>query len=145
MDKYNVWTVVDRQPNMRVIGARWVFTRKVDGQTGLPSTYKARWVAKGFSQFQGLDFNELFASVAHKDSNQLFLSVVNHLDLECNQVDITAAFLNGNLEETIYLNPPEGSKIEQDKVLLLRVMWAMTTCYQFIYLACQERLTSLIS
>ena len=69
MDKYNVWTVVDRQPNMRVIGARWVFTRKIDGQTGLPSTYKARWVAKGFSQVEGLDFNELFASVAHKDSN----------------------------------------------------------------------------
>ena len=120
MDKYNVWTVVDCQPNMRVIGARWVFTRKIDGQTGLPSTYKARWVAKGFSQVEGLDFNELFASVAHKDSNRLFLSVVNHLDLECDQVDITAAFLNGDLEETIYLNPPEGSNIGQDKVLLLR-------------------------
>ena len=120
MDKYSVWTVVDRQPSMRVIGARWVFTRKIDGQTGLPSTYKACWVAKGFSQVEGLDFNELFASVAHKDSNRLFLSIVNHLDLECDQVDITAAFLNGDLEETIYLNPPEVSNIGQDKVLLLR-------------------------
>ena len=105
---------------MRVIGARWVFTRKIDAQTGPQSTFKACWVAKGFDQVEGLDFNELFASVAHKDSNRLFLSVVNHLDLECNQMDITAAFLNGDLKETIYLNPPEGSSIGQDKVLLLR-------------------------
>ncbi len=68
MEKYKVWDVVDRKPEMRVVGARWVYTRKVDGQTGLPSTYKARWVAKGYSQIEGVDFNELFAAVAHKDT-----------------------------------------------------------------------------
>ena len=68
MEKYKVWDVVDRKPEMRVVGARWVYTRKVDGQTGLPSTYKARWVAKGYSQIKGVDFNELYAAVAHKDT-----------------------------------------------------------------------------
>ena len=68
MEKYKVWDVVNRKPEMRVVGARWVYTRKVDGQTGLPSTYKARWVAKGYSQIEGVDFNELFAAVAHKDT-----------------------------------------------------------------------------
>ena len=58
-------------------------------QAGLPAAYKARWVAKGYSEVNGPDYNEFFASVAHKDSNRVFLSVVNHLDLECDQVDIT--------------------------------------------------------
>lgn len=120
MDKYKVWDVVDRQPSMRVVGARWVYTRKIDGSTGLPSTYKARWVAKGFSQIEGIDYNELYAAVAHKDTIRVFLSLVNYFDLECDQVDIVAAFLNGNLQETIYMDPPEGSELSNNKVLQLR-------------------------
>jgi len=120
MEKYKVWDVIPRQSHMRVVGARWVYTRKIDGETGKPSAYKARWVAKGFSQLEGVDFDELFAAVAHKDSIRVFLALVNHLDLECDQIDIKAAFLNGDLEETIYLAPPEGSNIASNKVLLLR-------------------------
>jgi hypothetical protein len=104
MEKYKVWDVVDRQDNMRVAGARWVFTRKIDGTTGLPSTYKARWVAKGFSQIEGIDYTELYAAVAHKDTIRVFLSLVNYIDMECDQVDIIAAFLNGDLRETIYMD-----------------------------------------
>ena len=120
MEKYKVWELVDRKPHMRVVGARWVFTRKIDGDTGLPSTHKARWVARGYSQIQGVDFTDLFASVVHKDTIRVLLSLVNHLDMECDQVDIKAAFLNGNLEEEIYLEPPQGSNIDSSKVLLLK-------------------------
>lgn len=119
MEKYKVWEVIPREPHMRVVGARWVYTRKIDGETGKPSAYKARWVAKGFSQVEGVDFDELFAAVAHKDSIRVFLALVSHLDLECDQVDIQA-FLNGDLQETIYLASPEGSNIAANKVLLLR-------------------------
>ena len=119
MDKYKVWDVVDRQSKMRVVGARWVYTRKIDGTTGLPSTYKARWVAKGYSQLEGIDYNELYAAVAHKDTIRVFLSLVNYFDLECDQVDIVAAFLNGDLEETIYMDPPQGSDLPSNKVLRL--------------------------
>jgi hypothetical protein len=66
-----------------------------------------------------VDFNELFAEVAHRDTVWVFISLVDHLDLECDQVHIKAAFLNGNLEETIYLSSPEGSNIPADKVFLL--------------------------
>jgi hypothetical protein len=62
----------------------------------------------------------IFAAVAHKDTVRVFLSLVNHLDLECDQVDIKAAFLNGDLHETIYLSPPEGSGMPANKVFLLR-------------------------
>jgi len=120
MEKYKVWDIVPQQRHMRVVGARWVYTRKIDGETGKPTAYKARWVAKGFSQIEGIDFDELFAAVAHKDSIRVFLALVNHFDMECDQVDIKTAFLNSDLEETIYLAPPEGSGIPSNMVLLLR-------------------------
>jgi hypothetical protein len=120
MDKYDVWEVVTRTKDMRILRAKWVFTRKIDGSTGLPSTFKARWVAKGFHQIEGVDFNEIFSSVAHKDSIRVFLALVNYLDLECDQVDIVAAFLNGDLKETIFMEPPEGSDIPSGSVLRLK-------------------------
>ena len=119
MDKYGVWDVVDRT-NQRVLKGKWVYTRKIDGETGQPSTYKARFVAKGYSQIEGLGFNELFASVAHKDTIRVFLALFNHFNMECDQVDIIAAFLNGDLEEEIYMEPPEGSTIPAGKILRLR-------------------------
>jgi hypothetical protein len=126
MDKYKVWEVIPRKDNMRVVGARWVFTRKVDGTTGKPSAYKARWVAKGYSQIEGVDFTELFAGVARKDSIRLFLALVNYYNLECDQVDIVAAFLNGDLEETIYMDPPEGSTIPHGHVIhLLKSLYGL--------------------
>lgn len=120
MDKYNVWDLVPRSSASRLLKARWVYTRKTDGETGLPSAYKARWVAKGYAQRAGIDYNELYAAVAHKDSVRVFLSLVNHYNYECDQVDIVAAFLNGDLEEEIYLEPPEGSDIPANQVLKLR-------------------------
>ena len=68
MDKYRVWIAIDRKPGIRTIGGKWVYARKLDGETGLPSTYKAKWVAKGYAQIEEIDFQEVFASVAHKDS-----------------------------------------------------------------------------
>jgi hypothetical protein len=66
MKQYNVWTVVNCNPihSIRTIGPKWVYTRKFDESTGKSSKYKARWVAKGYSQIQGVDFDELFAEVA---------------------------------------------------------------------------------
>jgi hypothetical protein len=103
-----------------LVDGKWVFTKKIDGATGKPHKYKARWVAKGFKQIEGIDYNELFAAVAHKDSIRLFLALVNYYDLDCDQVDIKAGFLNGDLEETIFMSPPEGSNIPANKVLRLR-------------------------
>ena len=80
------------------------------------------WVAKGYSQVEEIEYNELFSSVGHKNSIGIFLALINYLDLECDQVDIKAAFLNGDLEETIYLCPPEGTEneIPEDKVFKLQ-------------------------
>jgi len=120
MEKYQVFEILPRRPNMHILKARWVYTRKIDGTTGKVSAYKARWVAKGYAQVEGIHFNDIHASVVHKDSIRVFLSLVNSFDMECDQVDIKAAFLNGELEETIYLEPPEGSDIPSDHVIRLR-------------------------
>jgi hypothetical protein len=109
MEKYDVWELVLRSDDMRVLEARWVFTRKIDGTTGEAAEYRARWVAKGYRQVEGIDHNEIFASVAHKDTIRVFLATVNYHRLLCDQVDIKAAFLNGDLREIIYLAPAEGS------------------------------------
>ena len=120
MEKYQVFEVLPRKPTMHVLKARWVYTRKIDGTTGKVAAYKARWVAKGYAQIEGIHFNDIHASVVHKDSIRVFLSLVNSLDMECDQVDIKAAFLNGELEETIYMEPPEGSDIPSSHVIRLR-------------------------
>jgi hypothetical protein len=120
MDTFDVWEIVERDDDMRVLSARWVFNRKIDGDTGAVAAYKARWVAKGFTQIEGIDFHEIFASVAHKDNIRVFLALVNHYRLHCDQVDIKAAFLHGPLKEVIHLEPPEGSNIPKTHVLRLK-------------------------
>ncbi|TYJ51794.1 hypothetical protein B9479_007610 [Cryptococcus floricola] len=93
LEKYGVWTVVPRTANMRVVGAR---------------------------QIAGVDYHDHFAAVAHKDTIRILLALVGYYDLECDQVDLKAAFLNGDLEENIYMDPPEGSDIPTGNVLRLR-------------------------
>ena len=105
---------------MHILKARWVFTRKIDGETGKTAAFKARWVAKGYAQIEGIHFNDIHAWVVHKDSIRVLLALVNHHDYECDQLDIKAAFLNGELEGTIFMEPPEGSEIDKISVLQLR-------------------------
>lgn len=119
MSKYDVWEPVPRSKH-RTIPGKWVFTRKIDGETGKPSKFKARFVVKGFRQIKGKDYNDIFASVAHKDSIRVLLSIVNHLGMDCDQVDIKGAFLNGEIDHDLYIEPPEGMPIPESSVLHLK-------------------------
>jgi hypothetical protein len=116
MEKYRVWDVINREDKLRVVGAKWVYMWKIDGDRGRPTSYKARWVAKGYSQHEGVHFIKLFAW----PTIRTFLGLVNKFDMDCDQVNIKAAFLNVDLGETIYLSAPEGCNIPANKVLLLR-------------------------
>ena len=98
MQKYDVWDVVPRS-NQRTLTGKWVYTRKIDGDTGKPAAYKARFVVRGFQQVAGRDFDELFASVAHKPSLRVFLSIVNYIGWECDQMDVIGAFLKGDIDK----------------------------------------------
>ena len=117
MKKNRVWKLVDLPQGRKAIGNKWVLKikRKVDGSI---DKYKARLVAKGYTQQEGIDFEETFSPIVRFNSIRLILAIVNSLDLELHQMDVKAAFLNGDLDEEIYMEQPLGfvEKGKENKV-----------------------------
>ena len=70
--------------------------------------YKARLVAKGFTQQEGIDYHDTFSPVSKKDPFRIIMALVAHFDMELHQMDVKTTFLNGDLEEKIYMKQPEG-------------------------------------
>ena len=107
IQRTGTWTLVPLPRDRKAIGCRWVYKlkRKADGSI---DRYKARLVAQGFSQKEGVDFNETFAPVAKFCSIRALLALAAHQDLEIHQMDVNTAFLNGDLDEDIYMRQPDG-------------------------------------
>ena len=107
LDKNKTWEVVPLPKERKAIGCRWVFRVK-ENQDGIIERYKARLVAKGFSQKYGIDYEETFAPVAKFTSIRIVLSMAAKYGLTLHQMDVKTAFLNGILDEEIYMQQPEG-------------------------------------
>ena len=121
LNEHDTWELVDLPTNANVVGCKWVYKtkRKANGEV---DRHKARLVAQGYSQEEGIDYNEVFAPVAKYKSIRTVLAIANQLDLEVHQMDVVSAFLNGDLEEDIYMRQPEGftSRNHPNKVCKLK-------------------------
>lgn len=114
----NTWSLVRRPPNKNIVDCKWIFTIKNDAY-GNPSKYKARLVARGFSQQYLLDYNETFAPVARITTFRFLIILANQYNLLLHHMDVQTAYLNGILEEEIYMRVPEGVKAEKGQVCRL--------------------------
>lgn len=109
--KNETWEVVPMKSNYKQISPKWIFKVKYDSKGNI-ERYKARLVARGFSQVAGIDYNEIFAPVVRMDSVRLLFSICAQYNLMFVQFDIATAFLYGDIFEELYLAPPEGLKLE---------------------------------
>ena len=121
----NTWQEADLPPGRKALSTRWVFKRKL-GPDGSVIRHKGRLVARGFEQIFGLDFDETFASVVKPPSYRLFFAMAALFGWHTRQLDVKTAFLNGEVEEEVYIHPPDGISVTQGKVLrLLRALYGL--------------------
>ncbi|GKA73939.1 copia protein [Tanacetum coccineum] len=101
----DVWELVPQPKNMTIIGTKWVFRNKLD-ENGIVSRNKARLVAQGYNQQEGIDYDETYAPVARLESIRILLAYACALDFKLFQMDVKSAFLNGFINEEVYVAQP---------------------------------------
>ncbi|GKD18741.1 retrovirus-related pol polyprotein from transposon TNT 1-94 [Tanacetum coccineum] len=99
----NVWSLVLPPDNQTIIGTKWVFTKNKLDENGVVSRNKARLVAQGYNQQEGIDFDETFAPVERLESIRILLAYACAHDFKLFQMDVKSAFLNGFINEEVYV------------------------------------------
>ncbi|PHU15965.1 Zinc finger CCCH domain-containing protein 14 [Capsicum chinense] len=103
----HTWELVDLPPGNKPLGSKWIFKRKMKAN-GTIDKYKARLVVKGFKQKEGLDYFDTYSPVTRITSIRMLIALAAVYNLQIQQMNVKTAFLNGDLEEEIYMEQPEG-------------------------------------
>ncbi|CAJ2675738.1 unnamed protein product [Trifolium pratense] len=119
LHKTDTWELVPLPLGKRAIGSRWVYKIKTKSD-GSVERYKARLVARGFSQQYGMDYEETFAPVAKMTTIRTLIAVASVRQWHISQMDVKNAFLNGDLHEEVYMVPPPGVSHNQGEVCKLK-------------------------
>ena len=98
----HTWELVDLQPKCKPLGSKWIFKRKMK-EDGFIDKYKARLVIKGYSQQESLDYFDTYSPVMRINSIRVILAIATLRNLEVNQINVKTIFLNGDLDEEIYM------------------------------------------
>lgn len=122
--KNNTWTLVDLPKNRKAIGSKWVYKVKRD-VNGNVLRHKARLVAQGYNQKYGTDYDEVFAPVVRQTTFRMLLSVAAKRGYKVKHYDIKTAFLNGELEEDIYMRQPPGFEKNNKVCHLLKGLYGL--------------------
>ena len=124
IEKNNTWELVPRPKDKNVIGTKWVFKNKLN-ENGEVIRNKARLVCKGYAQQEGIDFEETFAPVARLEAIRMFLALSSFQNFKVFQMDVKSAFLNGDLEEEVYIEQPDGFILGNDPNLVCKLKKAL--------------------
>nr|GEZ99307.1 retrovirus-related Pol polyprotein from transposon TNT 1-94 [Tanacetum cinerariifolium] len=111
-ERLDVWELVPRPAKVMVITLKWIYKVKLDELGGILKN-KARLVARGYRQEEGIDFEESFAPVARLEAIRIFLVYAAHKNMVVYQMDVKTTFLNVNLREEVYVSQPDGF-VDQD-------------------------------
>ncbi|GJZ53483.1 retrovirus-related pol polyprotein from transposon TNT 1-94, partial [Tanacetum coccineum] len=111
-ERLEVWEHVPRLDKVMVITLKWIYKVKLDELGGILKN-KARLVARGYCQEEGIDFEESFAPVARLDAIRIFFAFAAHMNMIVYQMDVKTTFLNGILREEVYVSQPDGF-VDQD-------------------------------
>nr|GFA22209.1 retrovirus-related Pol polyprotein from transposon TNT 1-94 [Tanacetum cinerariifolium] len=106
-ERLEVWELIPRPDKVMVITLKWIYKVKLDELGGILKN-KARLVAHGYRQEEGIDFEESFALVARLEAIRIFLAYAAHKNMVVYHMDVKTAFLNGNLQEEVYASQPDG-------------------------------------
>jgi hypothetical protein len=113
IEKNDTWQLVPRPKNKNVIGTKWVFKNKLNEDRQV-ARKKARLVCKGYAQIERIDFEETFAPVARMEEICLILAYACSKNVKVYQMDVKSIFLNGELEEEVYIEQPEGFQLSEN-------------------------------
>ena len=117
-ENMEVYRILPWQCGKNIVGSKWVFCIKW-GPDGTIQKYKVHIIAQGFTQIEGIDYDETFAPITKFASLCTILTIAAELDLEVHQMDVKSAYLNGELKEEIYMKPPPGLHVLEGMVLKL--------------------------
>ncbi|KAL3337659.1 hypothetical protein AABB24_030003 [Solanum stoloniferum] len=124
IEKNQTWELVDLLEGKNVIGLKWIFKTKFNAD-GSVKRHKARRVAKGYSQQQGINFDETFSPVARFETVRTTLALAAQLGWHVYQFDVKSAFLNGDLQEEVYVCQLEDFIFSEGKSKVYRLKKAL--------------------
>ena len=107
-----------------MIGTKWIFKNK-SNKHGTIIRNKSRFVAQCYTKVEGVDFNETFAPVARLESIRILLAITSHLNFKLYQMDVKSAFLNGMLQEEVYVEQPKDPHRPDDVYKLKRALYGL--------------------